>query len=236
MGFERARREELPTWLDDEVGQEFEGVRGRAQDVEIRNLKDAVVMSQLEGAADEGLDRLGPGYQIERFFGESHASYRRRLERAWEMWKMAGTRGTDEVPSATVQSLREYGIEDVELREDHEWEAALGEWFSRYWVILGPTMPWGPMQTPFQTQAGVTTQGSTATASEVRAVKRQVLKWKSPHGYPVQIILRFPGSIITGFGLTTPFQTNEPTCRWPLGKVIGTTFFATPFTLGGWQL
>jgi len=236
VSFEQARREEVPFWLADEVGLAFEGVRGRAQDTEIRLLKDGVLAAWLESAPDDALDHVGFGFQIEQFAGKSHATYRARLAEAWVQWQMAGTKGTPDVPSATVRSLHAFGVKDAVLVEDWEWVAAKGAWFSRYWVVLGPEMPWLPMQTPFKTQPGVTTQGSTATKQEVLAVKRQVLKWKSPHGYPVQVILRFEGSTFTGQGLKTPFTTDEPCCRWPIGKVLGTTIFATPFSLGGWQL
>lgn len=128
--------------------------------------------------------------------------------------------------------------------ETPEWKGAVGSWYSRFWVVLGPdfgTFAWTPLRMPF-VLGYPTTLGSTATPEEIAAVKRQILKWKAPHAYPVKVILKFPGVILMGErGLKMPFRCHDfgglaPTCTWQIGKLMNDTLGNMPFVMGGYKV
>lgn len=80
--------------------------------------------------------------------------------------------------------MRAYGIRDVLVMEDWEGKFAQGDWYSRFWVFLGPdfeTLGLQPLAMPFELSEA--TLGTTATIDQVRAIKRQILKWTDTHGY-----------------------------------------------------
>ena len=84
------------------------------------------------------------------------------------------------------------------------------------------SLAFAPLVAPFTPDAiGSVTGGSTATIQEVRAVKLQILKWKSAHSYPVRVILDL------GSGLT---------CLWDIGKLCTENITRAPFTPGGYQV
>lgn len=134
--------------------------------------------------------------------------------------------------------------------ETPRWKAVVGSWYSAIWILLGPRMPWTPYQMPFVMGPG-RTLGSTATPEEIVAVKRQILKWKSPHAYPDKVILAFdsltsspPGPVIIlgRRGLKMPFVCPDfggggaPYCTWRMGKLMNDTLGNMPFAMGGYQV
>lgn len=114
-----------------------------------------------------------------------------------------------------------------------------GSWYSRFWVMLGPVLPYAPLRAPFMGGPEVTL-GSTATRRNVRDVKHQILKWKSPHGYPVKVILHNDGVILLGIDphgkgkLKLPFTCplESPRATWRIGKCLGDTLGNMPFVAG----
>lgn len=129
--------------------------------------------------------------------------------------------------------------------EDDDWYwhgIGQGNWYSLIWVLLGPRMPWEPLRMPF-TCGGGATLGSTATVEEIQAVKKQILKWRSPIAYPVKVILDFGDVPICGRrGLEMPFicggsEDSPPAyCTWVIGKTMGDTVRTMPFVCGGFQV
>jgi hypothetical protein len=250
--FEESRKQALPAFLDDEVGQGFEGVRGAAQDVEVRLLEDGRRARMLDFAPDDALDHLARQAVLPRVRDEPDALLRARLRDPWATWADGGLRrgvisqigtlsfNSDESGLSLVDTRVYEDLNGLDAALDWEWCAAPGEWYSRFWVVIGPRMPWLPMVTPFVTtddgDDGTTTLGSTATRAEVLAMKREILKWKSPHGYPVAVILSFEGTPLQGDDLTTPFETGEVPCVWWMGKLFGVTLNATPFTTGDYLM
>jgi|SRR5581483_5178293 len=108
-------------------------------------------------------------------------------------------------------------------------------WYTAVTTIIGPTMPFGPLVAPFVTPC---VSGSTATLEQVAAIKRQILKWKSPHAYPWIVILRFPGAILSGINSTPPFTpaVGAAWSAWDMGKLQGDNVQRAPWTPGGYEV
>lgn len=147
--FKRARVEELPAWLSDEIGEAHQATVGEMQDVELRKLKDGVLATLLDTAPDDALPHLGATYYLPPFLKETAERHRARLDASWETHERGGRR------DGITGILSDMQIVDVDLREDHEWTGAPGEWFSRIWPIVGPdfgpVLQTLPLTTPFET-------------------------------------------------------------------------------------
>lgn len=231
MGYRTARLEELPAYLDGPTAEAFAAVEGDAQDDEDGALKDALLMQSPALAPDDALAHLGRDFDVEAFPGELPATHRARIEVAWETHAKGGTN------AAIVESLQAFGIADVAVYEWHEGHFSSHPYPSAFWVVIGPTMPFQPLLGGF-TQAPETTGGSTATLSQVRAVVRQILKWKWAGAYPVKVILRFPGAILGGVNTVPPFTVpanGGEYVTWNLGKLMADTVLTAPFFPGGFE-
>lgn len=249
--FKQARREEIERipWLGgNERGIGLAEALGASQDTETDLLKDTLLIACGPYTChNDALDLIGNDMQIERFAGESNGTapdpttgeggsgYRGRLCAAWATWEKAGTE------LAIVDSLKAYGFLDVAVYEDFEGHWFLGDWYSRFLVVIGPDFgrilgidgaPLAPLIAPFFTPA---TGGSTASSAQILAVVRQILKWKSAHSYPVKVILRFGGAILSNINSTAPFTPPDPTywCAWDVGKLAVENIETAPFTPGG---
>lgn len=219
-------------WIHGPNAQALLSLLGSEKDAALDELSEAVRARWPGIGHPSALLLQGQGFDIERFPGESDEVYTARLSRAWETHKLAGTK------AAIVESLRAYGIPDVEVLEDWEGHFAPGDWYSRFWVVLGPNfgdLGLQPLTMPFS--LGSATLGSTATLEQVQAVKRQILKWKDSHGLPVGVILRFGDAPILGVGLALGFvlggSTGNGRAFWRIGagQMLGSV--ALGFRLGG---
>lgn len=233
--FVTARLDELPAWIGGAVsgegtvdtGVELARAAGSLQDDELATLKAGIGARFLDACPDDGLDHWGRGVRIPRMPGESHDTYRARLEEAWTTWELAGT-----APGIEAQ-LRAYGVADVEVVEDWQGQWGEGHVASHVWALLGPTMPWEPRLAPF-VGGPDTLGGSTATPAEVRQAKALVLAWKAPHTYPMAIRLHFDGVVHGGPRTVAPFTPPEssPHAEWRLDK---TAPLQAPFVAGGFD-
>jgi hypothetical protein len=252
VSFIEARVEELPVWLRGTNGIGVATAQGAQQDLELRLEIAGTKQRWPTTCDDEALDDVGVRVQIERYPGESNDVYRARLLEAFPTWNEAGT------PQAIIDQLHACGIEDVTVVRDYDGVFAPGRWFSRFWVILGPKMPWSPLRCGAFTCGDGSTCGSTATLDQIRLVKRVILKWKGDRGYPVKVILWFPDlgrahapTDHRTFGVPlgklgdheTPLRCGEFTCggsvpgfrpyvSWRIGKTTRDTLLAPPFTTG----
>lgn len=241
MTFAVARVQELPPSADGPQGQAIATVLGGAQDQEQALLTEAQLMRYPPRTPDDALDLLGSDSSIERFDGEPAGTadpptgYSGRLNARWKTWKKAGS------AQAIIDSLVAWGIPagNVRVYQDFQATFATGAWYSRFYVVLGPdygTTGIGPLTMPFT--LGDALLGSTATAAQERAIKRQILKWKSAHSYPVYIFLIFPGSSLLGPMLTLPFPLGgggASFAKWYLGRLFGVDT-TMPFQLGGFTV
>jgi hypothetical protein len=238
--FARARLAELPPCLDGPNGQGTARVLGSCQDDEQELLTHSILLRYPPRTPPDALGRLGASSGIERYAGEVDglplppSGYHGRLLARWDTWTKAGS------AQGIVDSLTAYGITDVMVYQDFEGAPVPGAWYSRFYVVLGPVLPWDPMILGTWVLGESGTLGSSATVAEIRAVKLQVLKWKAAHAYPVRIILDF-GAVAassidaviyeaSGFG-----PTVGDSAFWHIGKLFGTDT-NMPFTLGGYEV
>ncbi|MEP7123140.1 MAG: hypothetical protein ABJE95_19585 [Byssovorax sp.] len=239
MGFKQGREETIARipWLGNARGIAFEGTLGAEQDAELARLKDAARMSASPFLCpDDALDRMGADFDIERFDGEANGTttsgYRGRLCAAWTTWQKAGS------PQAVIDSLIAYGLLEVAVVQDFEGNYFQGDMYNRFEVRLGPhfgALGFQPLVAPFIPDAeGTITGGSTATLREIQAIKRQILKWKAAHSYPVRVALQFVfGALQT---LDDPAPDPDTVCRWDLGKLSIENIQTPPFTPGGFEV
>ncbi len=176
--FAFARQDELPGHMDGPKWRAAQQVLGEAQDTEIAIATDAVLMRYPPRCPDDALDHLGAASGIERFSGETDASYGPRVQARWPTWKKAGSK------QAIIDSLNAWGIPDVACDNDYEvsppWD---GAWWTRCRIRLGPNFGafvWNPTNPP--------------TAAERAQIQRQVLKFKWAWAYPVDVVLDYGGA------------------------------------------
>ncbi|MRG98280.1 phage tail protein [Polyangium spumosum] len=219
-------------WLRGPNAQAFLALLGETKDATLDELRAAIKARWPGLGPPDALRLQGQGFDVERFEGETDEAYLARLERAWETHRGAGTSG------AIEESLRAFGLPDVLVIEDWQGRFAEGSWYSRFWVVLGPdfgTLGIEPLRMPFL--LGEPTLGSSATVAQVRAIKRQVLKWKDAHGFPVHMILRFRDAPILGLGLELGFKLGgsegSGAAFWPIGAANMLGEMTMPFRLGG---
>lgn len=248
MTFVEGGDAEIPKWLYGPQARAYIKALRAAQDQEQLNLEFAQRQRFPTHCADDALDVVGAGFLIERFPNETFETYRARLLVAWDTWEEAGTR------QAILDSLHAYGITDVEVYESSgdgspsdpvppatpivpgitpTARFAPGSWYSRFLVVLGPNQPWTPMRMSFVLGAPGTL-GSSASHDEVVAVKRQALKWKSPHGYPAWVQLYFGTPAVLGLTTIAPFAADPggASVRWFIGKLFGDTLGNMGFVMG----
>ena len=177
------------------------GALGGAKQDALDELKAAVkARVPLDDSADDDLRlrKLGETFALERYPGESGAQFVSRLQRAFPAHELAGT------ARAIVEQLRAFsGGADVRVIEDWEWHGAEGEWYSRFWVVLGPDLgrlPWQPLRLGTAV-LGAQTLGSTATRDEIVSVVRIVKKWRDVGALLVGVIVAWPNAPTLGLGL-----------------------------------
>ena len=216
-------------------GQALQEAIGEQQDAELALLREAMFCHLPDRCPDDGLDALGRHYQIERYAGESHASYRARLVAAWSTWETAGT------AAAIEAQLLAFGYHAT-CYEAPDFRGSAGDAQHLFWVVLntGGIVEIGPMELGSWVLGDGSTLGTTATAETIATIKRIVLKWKAAHAYPVDVIVLTDGDLPSHLGLGTTLGTwvlgavfdEESSIRWPIGRLFGTT----QTTLGSWVL
>lgn len=156
----------------------------------------------------ERLRRIGAGYALPRYDGESEAQYQARLDEAFPAYELMAT------AAGIVKEIRAFGVVDVEIAE--EWMATGIEgkpYEFKIAIWLGPdfgALGWGPMQLPFT--LGETLLGlAGATEAQVTELVRIVLRWKAASSLPVSIFFRFGNAAVIDselYPLTLPFTID----------------------------
>jgi len=236
-GFEDARTDDTTAipWLGADLAARYVKPHGAMLDEELAKLKAGRVAWLPEHAPPDALEKLVDIFKIPRFPGESDEAYDGRLLAVWETWAQAG------LPQGIVASLNAYGIVDAAVyRFDDGHFSSAPDWFSMFWVVIGPEMPFGPLLLDdFDLDAA--TLGSTATSEDVRAVKGQSYYWKASHALFVKVILRFPGDALLDVDpiLLDEFDLGEESddCQWDVANgLLEDTLESLDFTLDGYNL
>lgn len=203
-----ADRENIP-WQGIDLAARVGRAQGKCLDREHLLHAEAITVNLAVYCPDDALDDVGRMLKIERYFGEPDATYRERLKAGWDTWELAG------LPEAIVRSLNAYGIIDVTIYRWDEWPTP-DDWFSKFYVVLGPSMPYEAQIWGTFSWGDPSTWGSTATVNDVRAIWKQIIKWKAPHGVPVAIILNFGDGFVWGVDVWGNNVWGGTAVVWPL--------------------
>ncbi|WP_437591484.1 hypothetical protein [Sorangium sp. So ce1000] len=215
--FEQARIIELPGWLADPTGEGYQRALGRAQDVELRRLKDAVLAAFPATAPEDAAQLIGHDQDLEQAPGESTEDFLARCERALDIWYWGGTkRGIEEI-------LEPLGVDaaHVHVLNDHETSYVDdgSGWWSRVWTIVdsypGPWTKdgnWGDSGT--WGDGGL--WGCSMSVDELSYIRRRIRKMKNPGAYPVALFLVLDDSV-TGDGVWGGLGTWGDGGNWGSG-------------------
>lgn len=230
-------------------GRAWAHALGSAQDRELVLLRTAALCRLPKLCPDDALDRLGQGeFLLERYPSETDDAYRARLEQAFPIYALGGT------ALAVISSLRAYGFGGVSALPIFEASAPIAPAtsatsYGEFYVFLGPdvgdtgvlplflgsgTLGSPPVTYTWTLGDASSVLGSTLTRDQIVAVKRQILRWKAAHGYPVKVFLLF--------GSQT--SADAPAlCAYSIGRVLGSTppgscvlVLGDSFILGGYAI
>jgi hypothetical protein len=120
----------------------------------------------------KGYERLSPRYPA-----DTDATYKARLIDSWERWKQGGSE------QGMIAELEAYGLTDISIVLDSEWDWDGEEYWSRFWVVIKGHAWTGPrlIGDAGSMLDGTWTLGSSATPEEVNAVRSIVRRWKPGH-------------------------------------------------------
>jgi len=232
--FRAYRLSTLPASIDGPFARELTGALGDLQDEELDLLEVAIKCRLPKYCPDGALDKLGPVFAIERYPGESHTSYRARLEAAWPTWEAAGT------AAAIEAQIAAYGYQAT-CYETPTFRAGPGAQQHMFWVVLSVSTVFdiGPMALGGWA-LGEATLGTNASADIVRAIKRIILKWKAAHAYPVSVIVLLDDEPRLGIGTALggwALGAGEDAIHWPIGRLLGTNqTHLGSWVLGGYEI
>jgi len=168
------------------------------------------VKARFEGASTYPLDALpqsGANKELERYDGDTDATYKQRLLAAFSIWQQAGT------PQAVEAALDAFGYPAAVVWEDAEWVRPPQPWWSQFVVVFPvgthPVIPTTQVYGDGSVYGDGQLYGiSGITATEVDGIRRLVRKWKR----------------------------SASICRWLIFEVSGTgtgpTFIGTSFAIG----
>jgi hypothetical protein len=180
---------DVPGWLAGPRGRAWFAVHGRAKDHMVRAARVAVKAAFV---ADCPLDALAYHVRarlLPRYPGDTDATYRARLDQAWSLWALAGTRAgllallaALGFPHAAI-----YDARDPTPPGEVSWppDGNPGNW-SRFWVFLDTSLD-NPFGWTLQTWGGGwhwgdgSTWGSTATPGQVAMIRGALRLFKPAH-------------------------------------------------------
>ena len=234
MGFREYNLEQASVPVRGPFGLALADAIGEQQDAELALLRTALLCHLPARCPDDGLDALGRHYQIERYAGESHPSYRARLVNAWQTWETAGT------AAAIEAQVRAFGVPDVLVQEDHEIPGAWpGTMWPRFRVRLGPDLGALSLNRFYigthTIGGGVPIGGPHVDAAQRRALKGIARKWKAAHSYPVDILVWESGTLI-GESTIGDDVIGGDSEQIFIGRLIGKNIVVGSTPIGGYDV
>lgn len=130
----------------------------------------------------DALPLKGSDRNIERYPGESDASYMARVAGAWVAWPQAGTHNgllgqlTAAGFTATIKEMR-----------DWNWDGNTANW-SRFWVVITGT-GWARTHWGDGRKWGEGVWGCNAPLDQVHVLRRIVRKWKPGHMVAIIVVV-----------------------------------------------
>ncbi len=215
--FEANKLRALRAPLNGPNGRAYVAATGRALDDEQPVLVAAGQAGSPLRCPDEALENNGPKFNLERYEGDTDATYRARLIIAFGTWKKAGSAASieEQVTAYGVVSVTVYDAAYMSRPEFSQFEIWIGDQNpSIHALFLGGSGGFGVGPWIL----GDSLLGSTLTPAQLVTIKRLVLKFKAAHGYPV-VIRMIDGSY--GFDAMGNFR---PMTTYPIGRTLGETW------------
>jgi hypothetical protein len=223
MGFEAARKKQLPTYVGNATGQAYQGALGALDDAELDVLKDGIDARLPIYAPHDAYPLLGADRGLLRAPIENEQAYVARLEQAHDIRYWDGTK------PAIQQILAPYGITAAQCivhdNCDGDWDGNR-EWFSRFFVLVDVTT-----NGYFATDGNWNDNGtyddgglwdSTISQADARYWRRSIRGLKAPASYPV--VLAFVK--VFGDGLWDSIGSYDDGGNWDDANAP-TVFFIT---------
>lgn len=158
---------------------------------------------------------------LERAPAETDVQHRARLLGRWDIWEQAGT------PSWAAEALEPIGVDPslvtVKYWPDTDWEPFETANWSTWWVILQPPLPWSLDTWGDGLWDDAGTWGTTATPSEVAAVRQFLGTTKAGHELGIAAILDFDadGGDTWGLGTWGSGTWGDDVVVWWMGQLWG---------------
>lgn len=168
----------------------------------------------------ERLRLIGRTRDVERYPGETDANYCERLAIAFSTHRKAGT------PNAIIDQLHAFGFVDVIVFEEYAggfYAEPTDEYGWRFVVVVGPnfgSVAWSGAIVGTAVVGTDTVGLGTGTATQLKAIKLLIIKWKQAFAIPLRFVIVFGdapivglaivGGAIVGGGQTTEVQMVDP--------------------------
>jgi len=137
----------------------------------------------------DGMVKLGNERRLPRYEADTDATYKARLQDAWDAWTKAGGQ------AGIKGQLEAYGLSNITFKIDSDWNWDGTSYKSRFWVLIGEGgHPWLDTQHTYGDGSKYDssyTYGSTATPSEVAVVRDIVRRFKAGDEICANIIVIF---------------------------------------------
>ncbi len=231
--FEANKLRALRAPLNGPNGRAYVAATGRALDDEQPILVAAGQAGSPLRCPDEALENNGPKFNLERYEGDTDATYRARLEIAFGTWKKAGSAVSieEQVTAMGVVSVTVLDAVTLNRPEFSQFEIWIGDQNTRiHALFLGSYAPLGLDPSWI---LGESLLGSTLTPALLTTIKRLVLKFKAAHGYPVMV------RMIDGAVGYDPLGNFTNMTTYPIGRTLGETWPAlgdAACILGGYEV
>ena len=184
-----------PPWLQGKWGRAWFRVSGLLKDACVDRAKLAIKARFADLAPADALPSLLRDYALDQPFNEADATTRARIARAWDTWRLAGTK------RGLLTALIASGFANVAVFENFQWTEANPERWWRFWVVLRPPYPWvgDPLADGLWNSPGKWSDvGAWATGipqidwARLRGIIR---KWKPAHAQCGSAILLLTGEL-----------------------------------------
>jgi hypothetical protein len=219
----------LGGWLRDDASKAWLRAQGGAVSDTLALWKAGVKQRYASTCGEDALPLLGDSRQISQAPGETTASHRARLRRAFEIH-------TDRTTKMAYKHIFEaLGFDPAQVTVWSDWEDSLlpatpgdDPWWSRVTVVVDART--GPWSAPVWTDDAVWTETEVwgiegATQAQIQWLRQQIRKTKWAGAYPLAVVFIFGGDV---WGLETVWSdsavwSEDPAsvAVLPLGHVWG---------------
>jgi len=189
-----------PTWLQDDVAQDFFTAQGLARDVLAQRVNAALAEHLIQFCSPDAVGYPAHERGLEPAPGESVEALRARVLDAWHAWAgIKGSRGGAGTYDGLMGQLAPYAA-TVSIKRNWEWDGnGHPEAWWQFWVVLQP--------------GGAYTADWAESGDRARQIKRIIARWRGAHEICVNITVIFGGEL-WDFATTAPGLWDDPMGVW----------------------